>query len=109
MSALNVPESIMLMLKDYLHITYTLDESTQRRLENQATNGIAYIRRYCNAAATCEPGTDYAAMLCEYVLRAESGALETFGTDFDKDIREAKMLAEVNQYAEVMGYAEAKK
>ena len=105
MSALNVSESIMRMLKDYLHITYTLDESTQRRLENQAANGIAYIRRYCNAS--CEPGTDYSAMLCEYVLRAESGALETFSTDFDKDIREAKMLTEVNKYAEVMGYAEA--
>ncbi len=107
MSALNVSESIMRMLKDYLHITYTLDESTQRRLENQAANGIAYIRRYCNANASCEPGTDYSAMLCEYVLRAESGALETFSTDFDKDIREAKMLTEVNKYAEVMGYAEA--
>ena len=108
MSALNVSDDIIQMLKDYLHITYTLDESTQRRLENQAANGIAYIRRYCNAAATCEPGTDYAAMLCEYVLRAESGALETFGVDFDKDIREAKMLTEVDRYAEVMGYAEAK-
>ena len=109
MSALNVSADIIQMLKDYLHITYTLDESTLRRLKDQAANGIAYIRRYCNAAATCEPGTDYAAMLCEYVLRAESGALETFSVDFDKDIREAKMLTEVNCYAEVMGYAETKK
>ena len=63
-----VTASIIQMIKDNLHITYDTDESTERRLRNEADSGIQYIRKYCDPAATCEPGTRYAAMLCEYVL-----------------------------------------
>ena len=44
-------------------------------------------------------------MLCEYVLRAESGDLETFKKDYSEEIVGAKIEADVKEYAEAMGYA----
>lgn len=96
--------SILQMVKDNLHITYVTDQSTDRRLENEADSGIRYIRKYCDPAATCEPGTRYAAMLCEYVLRAESGALETFQTDYIHEITAAKTETDTDAFAAAMGY-----
>lgn len=98
-------ETIFKMICDNLHITYTLDESTTARLTNEINAGIAYIKRYCNFGASCEPGTLSGQLLCEYVLRAESGALETFAEDFRKEILEARTAVEVEEYAEAMGYA----
>ncbi len=98
-------ETIFKMICDNLHITYTLDESTTARLTNEINAGIAYIKRYCNSGASCEPGTLSGQLLCEYVLRAESGALETFDEDFRKEILEARTAVEVEEYAEAMGYA----
>lgn len=97
---------ILQMITDNLHITYTLDESTEHRLINEVMDGIGYIRKYIDPSASCEPGTEYAALLCEYVLRAESGALETFEKDFAKDIRTGKMITDVDGYARGMGYDE---
>lgn len=99
-------ETIFKMICDNLHITYTLDESTRSRLENEINAGIAYVQRYCDSGATCEPGTLSGQLLCEYVLRAESGALETFTEDFKREILEARSFVEVGEYAEAMGYAE---
>ena len=105
---MDVSAEIMEMVKDYLHITYELDASTQRRLESEASAGIAYIQQYCDPAADCRPGTEYGAMLCDYVLRAEAGALETFANDFATEISSARIRVEVDGYAGAMGYAETK-
>lgn len=98
--------TIIQMIKDNLHITYDTDESTERRLRNEAESGIQYIRKYCDPAATCEPGTRFAAMLCEYVLRAESGALESFQADYATEITAARAELDADRYAAAMGYAE---
>lgn len=98
--------SIIQMIKDNLHITYDTDESTERRLRNEADSGIQYIRKYCDPAAACEPGTRYAAMLCEYVLRAESGALDSFQADYATEITAARAELDADRYAEAMGYTE---
>lgn len=97
---------ILQMLKDNLHITYELDDSTERRLWNEAGDGIAYIRKYISPDASCEPGTEYAGLLCEYVLRAESGALDTFAVDFAKDIVAGRIITDVDIYARSRGYDE---
>lgn len=101
-----VSNSIIRMVEDNLHITYSPDESTLRRITNETENGIQFIRRFCDPNATCEPGTKYAAMLTEYVLRAEAGALETFEQDYARDIRAGRIETEVAGYAEALGYAE---
>lgn len=98
--------TIIQMVKDNLHITYDTDESTERRLRNEAESGIQYIRKYCDPAAACEPGTRFAAMLCEYVLRAESGALESFQADYATEITAARAELDADRYAAAMGYAE---
>ena len=103
---IKIGEKIMQMVKDNLHITYTLDDSTERRLKNEIGAGIEYIRKYCDPAADCSPGTESGALLCEYVLRAEAGAADTFGEDFAVEITGARLQTDVDAYAEAMGYAE---
>lgn len=93
------------MLVDNLHITYTPDESTAARLRSEAAAGIAYIKKYCDPAADFSPGTRFGQLLCDYVLRAESGALETFARDFAGEITAARIESDVAGYAEAMGYA----
>ena len=95
------------MLLDNLHITYTPDPSTVSRITNECDAGVAYIRRYGDPGAECEPGTESGALLCEYVLRAEAGALETFQQDFLADLIQLKALYDVNGFAEAKGYEEA--
>lgn len=97
-------QTIYQMLLDNLHITHIPDTSTVNRITSEAEAGIAYIRRYGDPDATCEPGTESGALLCEYVLRAEAGALETFQVDFLSDLLQLKALHDVTQYAEAMNY-----
>ena len=94
------------MILDNLHITYTPDESTEKRIRNETASGIAYIRKYCDPGAVCSPGTRFGQLLCEYVLRAEAGALETFPQDFAEEITASSIEYETAKYAEAMGYAE---
>ncbi|MDD7391200.1 MAG: hypothetical protein PUG60_16390 [Lachnospiraceae bacterium] len=101
---MSVTDEIYSMILDNLHITYTPDESTSRRIRNETAAGIAYIRKYCSPDADCRPGTEYGQMLCDYVLRAESGALETFAGDYARDITSGRIKADVDEYAEAMGY-----
>lgn len=100
-----VTDEIYKMLIDNLHITYTPDESTAARLQNEAAAGISYIKKYCDPAADFAPGTKFGQLLCDYVLRAESGALETFARDFAGEITAARIESDVAGYAEAMGYA----
>lgn len=102
-----VTEKVYKMLLDNLHITYTPDESTEKRIRNEAAAGIEYIRKYCNPCADFSPGTRFGQMLCDYVLRAESGAVETFAVDFAEEIIAEKAEYEAKRYAEAMGYVEA--
>lgn len=100
----NMTDEIYEMILHNLHITYTPDADTRKRLENEIEAGIEYIRKYCDPGADCKPGTRYGQMLCDYVLRAESGDLETFSADFAEDITAAKVEFDVEKYAEAMGY-----
>lgn len=101
-----VKNDVYQMLLDNLHITYEPDGSTKRRIMNEAASGIAYIRKYCNPDADCIPGTLEGQLLCEYVLRAEAGALDTFSKDFAGEITACSIEYEAAKYAEAMGYAE---
>ena len=101
----NVTDEIYRMILNNLHITYDPDQSTEERLINEAEAGIAYIKKYCDPDADCSPGTKFGRLLCDYVLRAEAGALETFANDFEEDIIGAKIASDTEQYAEAMGYA----
>ena len=98
---------IIEMVKDHLHITHELDDSSRRRLSNTIADGIALIRRRCDPAATCEPGTPYADLLKEYVLYAESGAREIFEKDFSKELTASQIETDVMNYAAAMGYSDA--
>lgn len=93
-------------LLDFLHVTQTPDESTARRIHNEAEAGLEYLKRYFDPDATYEPGTRGYTLLCEYVLRAESGAVSTFETDFASDLVGGRVENDVKAYAEAMGYAE---
>ena len=97
-------EEIYEMLLDNLHITFVPDQSTVSRITNEADAGIAYIRKYCDPNATCEPGTESGQLLCEYVLRAESGAGATFDVDFAQEILQMKAARDADLFAEAMGY-----
>lgn len=101
-----VPNEILQMVKDNLHITYELDESSARRLANAITDGMAYVRRYSDPDATFMPGDPGAMLLCEYVLRAESGALESFKQDYAPELLSGQLGSQADDYAEAMGYAE---
>lgn len=100
-----VSDEIYQMILDNLHITYTPDVSTQARINNEIAAGIAYIQEYCDPSADCNPGTISGQILCDYVLRAESGDLETFEKDYAEEITAQKIKCDVYQYAEAMGYA----
>lgn len=52
------------------------------------------------------PGTESGQLLCDYVLRAESGALETFAQDFAGEITAGRIDFDTKTYAEAMGYAQ---
>ena len=102
----NIDDGILQMVIDNLHITYTLDESTQRRLQNEIGAGIEYIKKYCDPNADFGCGTESGSLLCDYVLRAEAGAADTFAEDFAVEITGARIKSDVDAYAEAMGYAE---
>ena len=95
-------ENIYLMVLDYQHITYTPDPATVSRLHQEIRDGINYIRRYVDPNATCEPGTAYSGLLCEYVMRAEAGAVDTFSADFAKEIHGGAIYTAVEDYAEAV-------
>ena len=99
-----VTDEIFQMILNNLHITYTPDESTVQRIRNETSSGMAYIKKYCDPDADFRPGTEYGQMLCDYVLRAESGALDTFAVDFASDITAGRIQTDVDDYAEAMGY-----
>lgn len=99
-----IQDDVYQMILNNLHITYTPDESTVKRLENEIASGIAYIHKYCSPDADCSPGTVYGQLLCEYVLRAEAGALDTFQQDFAEEITALGIESQVSGYAEAMGY-----
>lgn len=105
----DISGEIYQMVLDNLHITYTPDDSTVKRLKNETASGIAYIQKYCSPDADCSPGTVYGQLLCEYVLRAEAGALETFPQDFAEEITALGIESQVSGYAEAMGYAQTEK
>ena len=92
------------MVKDSLHMSFTLDESSTRRLQNEITAGIALIREYGQSDADFAPGTIPAAWLCAYCLRAESGAAETFMQDYGAELRSWKSRHEADEFAAAMGY-----
>ncbi len=97
-------ESIYQMLLDFLHVLQEPDESTVRRITSEGNAGIALIRKYGDPDASCEPGTESGALLCEYVLRAESGAAMTFIQDFAQEVLSLRVETDVREYAEAMGY-----
>lgn len=101
-----VPEKIYQMILNNLHITYTPDDSSVERIKNETASGIAYIQKYCNPDADFRPGTRYGQLLCEYVLRAEAGAIDTFPQDFAGEITALNIEYETSRYAEAMGYAQ---
>ena len=101
-----ISEEIYQMLIRALHITYEPDTDTIQRITDEAKAGIEEIQKYGDPDATCIPGTISGRLLCEYVMRAEAGAAETFRTDFAQDILEMHQFADVRRYAEAIGYAE---
>ena len=105
--AVTVSQTIYDMILHELHITFTPDESTRARLQHEIADGMAWIREYCDPDANFEPGGKFAALLKEYVLRAESGAVSTFADDFAKDVRSHRIAFDVEGYAEAMEYGDA--
>ncbi len=97
---------ILNMVLQFLHVTYELDQATSARITNEINAGIEYLNRYFDSGADFAPGTLSGQYLCEYVLRAESGALETFAADFAQDIAQGRIKVEVDEYAEAKGYVE---
>ena len=97
-------EEIREMLYDFLHQPEELDESSARRIQNEAAAGMALLRKLCSPSLAFDPGTEGGQLLCEYVLRAESGAAATFEEDFDQEIRRLHLDDIVGSYAEAMGY-----
>lgn len=97
-------ETITNMLYDFLHLTMQPDTSSAGRIQAEAYAGMALLRVLCDPELTFEPGTEGGKLLCEYVLRAESGAAATFEEDFAADILRLKVSKDIQDYAEAMGY-----
>lgn len=97
-----VSETIYQMVLDGLHVTHTPDTSTASRLRNEIASGMEFITKYCNPEADFSPGTRFGQMLCDYVLRCESGDVETFAADFSEDITACKVESDVEAYVEAM-------
>lgn len=101
-----ISETVYTMLIRALHVTYTPDEDTEQRIRAEGAAGKELLNRYADPDATCEPGTRCGQLLCDYVMRAEAGAAETFLNDFAQDIVEIKSEYDIRMWAEAKGYAE---
>ncbi len=99
-----ITNAITDMLYDFLHLTMQPDASSVRRIEAEAYAGMALLKVLCDPDMTFESGTEGGKLLCEYVLRAESGAAATFEEDFAADILRLKVSNDIQGYAEAMGY-----
>lgn len=102
-----VTETVYKMLIRALHVTYTPDADTEARIRTEGAAGKELINRYADPEADCEPGTRCGQLLCDYVMRAEAGAAETFLVDFAQDIVEIKANYDVRSFAGAKGYGEA--
>lgn len=102
-----ITETVYNMLLRALHVTYTPDEDTEQRIRAEGAAGKELLNRYADPDADCEPGTRCGQLLCDYVMRAEAGAAETFLTDFAQDIVEIKSEYDARIWAAGKGYAEA--
>ena len=58
-----VKETIYENLLDFLHYTQTPDDSTARRIQDEAAAGLEYLKRYFDPDATYDPGTRGYALL----------------------------------------------
>lgn len=99
-----ITESVYKMLIRALHVTYTPDEDTEARIRAEGAAGKELLNRYADPDAGCEPGTRCGQLLCDYVMRAEAGAAETFLTDFAQDIVEIKSEYDLRTWAAAKGY-----
>lgn len=102
-----ITETVYSMLMRALHVTYTPDEDTERRIRAEGSAGKDLLNRYADPEADCEPGSRCGQLLCDYVMRAEAGAAETFLQDFAQDIVEIKSEYDAKTWAAGMGYTEA--
>ena len=102
-----ITETVYNMLLRALHVTYTPDEDTEQRIRAEGAAGKELLNRYADPDADCEPGTRCGQLLCDYVMRAEAGAAETFLTDFAQDIVEIKSEYDARIWAAGKGYTEA--
>lgn len=102
-----ITETVYGMLLRALHVTYTPDEDTERRIRAEGSAGKDLLNRYADPEADCEPGSRCGQLLCDYVMRAEAGAAETFLRDFAQDIVEIKSEYDAKTWAAGMGYTEA--
>jgi len=102
-----VPENVFNMVKRFLQINHQLSESDRQELEDKIASGMAYLHEIADPDATFSPGTVSGQLLCEYVLRAESGATDTFGTDFGADLIQQNASYRTAQYAAAKGYGNA--
>lgn len=101
-----ITETVYKMLLHALHVTYTPDDDTEQRIRAEGAAGKDLLNRYADPEADCEPGTRCGQLLCDYVMRAEAGAAETFLTDFAQDIVEIKAEYDIRRYAAAKGYTE---
>lgn len=99
-------EGVYKMVLDFLHVTYTPDESTVNRITGEIKGGMEYLRQFFDPGVDFAPGTLAGQYLCEWVLRAESGALDAFKVDFAPDLLQGRLAVEAGAYAEAMGYVE---
>ena len=99
-----ISDAVYNMLLRKLHVTYTPDEDTAQRIQNEGSAGLQLIRNLCDPDTDCAPGTRCGELLAEYVMRAEAGAAETFLKDFAQDIIELRTEYDVKTYAEAMDY-----
>ena len=102
-----ITETVYGMLLRALHVTYTPDEDTERRIRAEGGAGKDLLNRYADPEADCEPGSRCGQLLCDYVMRAEAGAAETFLQDFAQDIVEIKSEYDTRTWAAGKGYTEA--
>lgn len=102
-----ITETVYSMLLRALHVTYTPDDDTEQRIRAEGAAGKDVLNRYADPEADCEPGTRCGQLLCDYVMRAEAGAAETFLVDFAQDIVEIKAEYDIRRYAAAKGYTEA--
>ena len=98
--------ALLAPVRAYVQQGYEADEDTTSRLTTEIGASIDYLRTYADPTTDFEQGSRMRELLCERVMRAEAGEVESFDKDFKDDVRSISINLQTAEYAAEMGYGD---